>query len=400
MEILFVSHKYPPATGGMEKQNFELINGVAKEARVHKLVYRKGEENLLIFFWNLNRNILKILKQYPGIQIIHFNDGLIASLALFHSGYKHLKRVVTLHGLDVVFPLPYFQKNIFCRFNEYDHIIAVSSATAAAAIERGIDRNKVTVIRNGVDPHISKITYPSFKELLPYYPNLNPYKKYMITLGRPVKRKGFSWLLKEVVPQMPEDFQLLMVGPFQRKTRFLEKLLHLLPKKAYHLITLFLGYPSDEKEIRRLLTIPDINNRVQHLGKVPFSHLQTLLSNATAFLMPNIQVHGDMEGFGLVCLEASLSGTLVIAASIEGITDAIQHKKNGILLPSGDSAIWIRQLKETMDLSDDYRKFAKVYQSYSLENYSWELMSKEYLKVFKALTYRKSPLKLIHSKEF
>ena len=24
-EILFVSHKYPPATGGMEKQSYELI---------------------------------------------------------------------------------------------------------------------------------------------------------------------------------------------------------------------------------------------------------------------------------------------------------------------------------------------------------------------------------------
>jgi len=399
MEILFVSHKYPPATGGMEKQSYELINTVAKYANVHLLVYKKGEESLLKFFWNLNSNILKMLKQHPGIQLIHFNDGLIASIALFHSKYKHIKRVVTIHGLDIVFPWHYFQKKILPRFNEYDHIIAVSSATAMAAIQRGIAKNKITVIKNGVDCDIAKSHTIPLEQLLPYYPQLDPNKKYMVTLGRPVKRKGFSWLLKEVIPHLTEDFQLLMIGPFQKKASFLEKFLRLLPKKAYHLITLFLGYPSDEREIRKLLQDSNIKNKVQHLGKVPFPHLQSLLSNATAFLMPNIHVPGDMEGFGLVCLEASLSGTLVVASAIEGITDAAQHKKNAILLPSSDSDAWINQIEEILAFSDDYKELAKSYQKFSMENYSWEIMGLSYLKTFQELTYRKSPLKLVHSKE-
>ncbi|MDR1601380.1 MAG: glycosyltransferase [Tannerella sp.] len=52
-----------------------------------------------------------------------------------------------------------------------------------------------------------------------------------------------------------------------------------------------------------------------------------------AFLMPNIPVEGDMEGFGLVCLEASACGTLVFAADIDGIPDAVRNGKNGFLLP-------------------------------------------------------------------
>jgi len=401
MEILFVSHKYPPATGGMEKQSFELINNLSKhpQVQIHMLVYRKGEESLLKFFWNLNSNILRTLELHPNIQLIHFNDGLIASLALFHSGYKHLKRVVTLHGLDVVFPLRYFQKKILPRCNEYDHIITVSSATAKAAIRRGISEDKITVIKNGVDHDIAKSRPAPLEQIKHYYPQIDLNKKYMVTLGRPVKRKGFAWLLREVVPQMPSDFQLLMIGPFNQKASFTEKTLRLLPKKIFHLVTLFLGYPSDESEIRKLLQDPIIDSRVKHLGKVPFHHLQSLLGHASAFLMPNIQVPGDMEGFGLVCLEASVAGTLVLASSLEGITDAVQHQKNGILLPSNDSDRWVDQLNAVLDNTDGYQVLAKSYQAFSLEHYGWEIMASSYLQTFRQLTYKKSSLKLLHSKE-
>lgn len=402
MEILFVSHKYPPATGGMEKQSFELINAFCNnpQAQVHMLVYQKDQESLLSFFWNLNSNILKIIHANPNIQLIHFNDGLIASLALFHSGYKHLKRVVTIHGLDVVFPWKYFQKKILTRFNEYDHIIAVSSATANAAIQRGIAQHKITVIKNGVDHDIAHAEPIPLEEIKSYYPQVDFNKKFMLTLGRPVKRKGFSWLLKEVVPTLTDDFQLLMIGPFNQKASRIEKILLILPKGAYHLITLFLGYPSDEREIRKLLQQKNINSRVKHLGKIPFPHLQSLLAHANTFLMPNIHVNGDMEGFGLVCLEASLAGTIVIASAMEGITDAIQYEKNGILLPSQNPRAWKKQINEILADPEKYQLLAKSYQKFSLENYSWEIMASQYFKTFQNITYGKPSLKVVHSKTY
>lgn len=49
-----------------------------------------------------------------------------------------------------------------------------------------------------------------------------------------------------------------------------------------------------------------------------------------------------MEGFGLVCLEACQAGTLVLAADIDGIPQAIQHQKNGLLLSPQDADAWIQ----------------------------------------------------------
>lgn len=384
-EILFVSHKHPPGTGGMEKQNYELVEGIAKYTKIHRLVFQKDKESLLMFFWQLNRSILRILNENPNIQIVHFNDGLIAAIALRHKGYQNLKRVVTLHGLDVVFPWPYFQKKILPKFNMYDQIIAVSHATAIEAINRGIAPEKVTVIANGVDHQIAEIPPQSLEELQNRYPSIKSKGSFMITLGRPVQRKGFSWLLDQVVREMPNEFQLLMIGPYNAKSSWLEKLLNLLPKRIYQMLTLFLGYPSDEKNIRKLLKDPDIGSKVEHLGKIPFDDLRSFLVHSSSFLMPNIQVPGDMEGFGLVCLEASLAGTLVLASATEGITDAIIDKKNGILVQSGDKEAWKSIMTKVYNNPSEFQDDKKKYQSYSKQHYSWEKMSASYWNVFQNL---------------
>ncbi|MEI2273860.1 glycosyltransferase family 4 protein [Sphingobacterium sp. ML3W] len=368
IEILFISHKYPPAVGGMEKQSFELINNAALYLKVHTIVY-DNEESILTFFFRLNQRILSKIKDNPGIRLLHFNDGLIAALASFHKGYDHLKKVVTLHGLDIVFPFPYFQRKVIPRFNTFDQVIAVSQATAEAAQSRGIDSSRISVIPNGVDP-VASISMQEDDKFPPYF----------ITLGRPVKRKGFSWLMQQVIPALQGNFKLLMVGPFDQRPTLKERLLNLLPAKLYHLSTLFLGHPTDQQEMRRLLKV--YPEKIQHLGKVPFAQLKHLLANAQAFLMPNIHVPGDMEGFGLVCLEASSAGTIVVASELEGITSAITHNHNGLLLTSQDIDTWIGQLQSILDNPDYYQNLGQQFKNNTSADFSWDIMARSYCHTF------------------
>jgi len=368
IEILFISHKYPPAVGGMEKQSFELINNAALYLKVHTIVY-DNEESILTFFFRLNQRILSKIKDNPGIRLLHFNDGLIAALASFHKGYDHLKKVVTLHGLDIVFPFPYIQRKVIPRFNTFDQVIAVSQATAEAAQSRGIDSSRISVIPNGVDP-VASISMQEDDKFPPYF----------ITLGRPVKRKGFSWLMQQVIPALQGNFKLLMVGPFDQRPTLKERLLNLLPAKLYHLSTLFLGHPTDQQEMRRLLKV--YPEKIQHLGKVPFAQLKHLLANAQAFLMPNIHVPGDMEGFGLVCLEASSAGTIVVASELEGITSAITHNHNGLLLTSQDIDTWIGQLQSILDNPDYYQNLGQQFKNNTSADFSWDIMARSYCHTF------------------
>jgi len=378
MVILFVSHKYPPTTGGMERQSFELIEGMKRLSKVHALVYQPGESRAK-FFWMLHKRIKRILKENPDINTIHFNDGLIAAFSMLHGKYRWVKRTVTLHGLDVVFPSYLYQRYIFPRFSRFDLIITVSKATANACQSRGIPMEKIVVINNGVDEGLVN-TLPR-KEvdrlLLERYGVQSKRKKILLTIGRPVKRKGFSWFIEYVLPLLHRDFILLMIGPLsRRKSR--GSGFHLLPKLLRRKLELFLGTPDDEYPIEKLIET-ERSGRVHRLGKLDKDEIQAILGVADAFIMPNIEVEGDMEGFGLVCLEASLCSTRVFASASGGISDAVIDGKNGILLPPGDATSWAEHLNRLMHDPDSIPLNRDEISSFTREHFSWKKMCAEYL---------------------
>lgn len=371
--------------GGMEKQSFELINGMKALAKVHSIVY-DGTGSRFHFFRTLNRQILRKIESHPGISIIHYNDGLLAAFSLLHRGYGHIKRTATFHGLDVVFPSSFYQKLIIPKFNSFERIIAVSRATAQACIERGIQAAKVVVINNGVDdPLPSNLSREQLDKLLLERYGLNALnRKILICMGRAVKRKGFSWFIKEVMPAMPEDVFLLMVGPLSRQKRD-PWYIRYTPRFVRQKLELFLGYPSDESHIDELIARPEFHKQIIRLGTLPENEVQALFVHSEAFIMPNIEVKGDMEGFGLVCLEAAICGAHVLASASGGIIDAIIHQKNGELIESGNAGAWIEKLLAILNRPADAKLTATDISDFTRSNFTWSKMCAGYAKEFQLL---------------
>jgi phosphatidylinositol alpha-1,6-mannosyltransferase len=289
--------------------------------------------------------------------------------------------------LDVVFPNATFQRKILPRFNHFQSIIAVSQATAQACIQRGFDPEKITVIPNGVDHDIAQFepTAPGRQAFLEKYKAVLTGKRTLLLMGRPVLRKGFSWFLKTVFPKLPADYQVVIIGPFRKKRPFSAYLMDFLPVGFRKQLELMFGMPSDEDSLRKLLQQPELEGRVWHLGRLPFADILQIMSASNAFVMPNIPVAGDMEGFGLVCLEANLRGLPVFASDLEGITDAIQHEKNGWLIPSQDPAAWLKALEVLQQDPDFVQAFGLKARQYVLGNFGWEKMVAAYYAHFERL---------------
>ena len=346
MAVLFITHKYPPAVGGMEKQSFELIHGFT-ESYQNYAIYFDGKEHIIRFFLKLRKRVHKILQLHPEINIIHLNDGLMGAFFYLLRIKKYGRKLaITFHGLDVVFPLSLYQKYILPKLHTFDVFICVSQATKDACLKRGFASDKIFVVPNGVN--IPETTAENNQEK-----QKNTLSKLglnmdtdiiLLSIGRPVRRKGFSWFAREVMPLLDDRFKFVHIG----NTGVQESsLLKWLPKKIIKLNDLFTGRPNDAAA----LTEAAIHNKnVILAGKVSDEVKDSCIASATFMLMPNIKDAGDMEGFGLVALEASVQGKTVLASGIEGITDAVHDNKNGYLLPSGDARrflttrlLWISQ---------------------------------------------------------
>jgi len=118
--------------------------------------------------------------------------------------------------------------------------------------------------------------------------------------------------------------------------------------------------------------------------------LKMLYNASDLFIMPNIPVEGDMEGLGLVALEANSAALPVIASKLEGIKDAVKDGKNGFLVEPYDIQRFINVIVPL--LKDDGRreKIGKDAQKYTLENYSCEKIARDYHREFKKIVKERS----------
>jgi len=116
--------------------------------------------------------------------------------------------------------------------------------------------------------------------------------------------------------------------------------------------------------------------------------LEIAYSAADLFIMPNVKVEGDMEGFGVVLLEANIRNTPAIATDIEGIKDVISPGKNGYRIPEGDAPGFARKVDEVLQTELDTLSISS--RSFVEHQFSWEKVSKDYIKYLS--TFLKPPL--------
>lgn len=350
MRVLFISRKYPPAVGGMETQAFGLLSAFPGEKETILL----GRSQLHLF-WFIPYALVRGLVLGRRCDLIHLCDGLLAPVGLVLKLLLRKPVTVTVHGLDVVYPNWIFQTvNVRC-LRCLDFFMPVSQSTGDEMLRRGFSAEKMRVIPNGVDPHRlpPSLSRSYFEEWI-----RPEHRRVMMTVGRLVKRKGVVWFIENVLYRLPDDVLYLVVGE-----------------------------GSERKAIEQAIARHCIEHRVKLLGRVSDEKLATLYHFADVFVMPNIVVPGDREGFGLVPLEAAVSGLPVVASRVEGIPDAIHDGQNGFLVAEKDASAFVDRILFILHHSEPQVLKEQV-KEYSLAHCTWKRHIRQYEEVFDRLLLR------------
>lgn len=93
----------------------------------------------------------------------------------------------------------------------------------------------------------------------------------------------------------------------------------------YHIIGDGTGRPALEK----LASDLGVSHRVRFLGRLSREELRAAYASASLFVLAPRPTPGDVEGFGLVYLEAAASGTPSLGTRFGGTTDAIAEGESG-----------------------------------------------------------------------
>lgn len=284
--------------------------------------------------------------------VILFSSMVTGSLAYFTRSRIKTPMVSISHGHDVTLDVGIYQWLIKKVFRSLDGVISVSSATRQECLNRGLAEEKSKVLPNGFDVRDLKTIYKR-AEAKAFLEQEFDFKlgnrKLLLTVGRLIKRKGHAWFIREVLPLVKSDVVYLIIGD-----------------------------GGENANIRNAIEQADMQDKVMFVGRQPDEVLDRAYSAADIFIMPNIKVKGDMEGFGVVLLEANVRNTPAIASDIEGIRDVITQGKNGYRIAEGDSNGFAAKIDEV--ISGELETLSESSRSFVEHQFSWEKVSKDYIK--------------------
>jgi len=145
-----------------------------------------------------------------------------------------------------------------------------------------------------------------------------------------------------------------------------------MPKIKNDFIYLISGDGPERENIKKTIKKNKLENCVIMLGRTNVETLKLLYNASDLFILPNIHIEGNMEGFGIVVLEAGSCGLPVIASDIEGIKDAVINGKTGWLVESENSEAFIKKIESS---SFDPKSIQKIVRY----NFNWTKIAQQYL---------------------
>ena len=168
--------------------------------------------------------------------------------------------------------------------------------------------------------------------------------------------------------------RLLFVGRLvERKgVHVLLDALALLPEEPPISLEIIGDGPEREPLERRARSL-GIQERVRFHGYVARETLEERLHACDALALPAVtDSKGDVEGLGVVLLEAMSFGKPVIASMAGGITDIVRPGENGILVPPGDAAALAAALEGFARDPRGVRRLGAAARRDVGERFSWE----------------------------
>jgi glycosyltransferase involved in cell wall biosynthesis len=361
MKVLFISRAYPPIIGGIENQNYAISKWLCNVMEVKTIANRGGKKKLLSFF---PRALHRALHEAKEHDIILLGDGVLAPIGWILRHMTGKPVVSVIHGLDITYPLWLYQKLWVGFFlKKLDRLVAVSRHTRDTAIEYGLSPEKISLIPNGVeDPEDIGIHYVRM-DLADYLGEDIGEKKILVTIGRLTKRKGIAWFAEFVLPKLPENFIYIVAGS-----------------------------GTEKSDILAAAQRAGVTDRLKLLGTIPEEIKVMLHRTADLFIQPNIPVPGDMEGFGIAVIEATLAGLPAIVSKLEGLQDALIDGQNGVFVTPEDADGFAEAILTILKDENAYRLFRLNATKTTEEHFHWNAISKLYGQLLeKAVTAQNTP---------
>lgn len=361
--VLLLSELFPPAVGGsavllggiysrLGSQVAVLTHGDSREVEQHGPfeIHRRG---LTRQDWSLRDPVVSLhylqlayqVRRLSSRQgIVHcaraLPEGLAALMSRAMGGPPY---VCWAHGEDLTSAAQSREYTLLTKlvYRGAAAALANSNNTATLLSELGVPDEKVHVVHPAVDADR-------------FHPKVD---------GREIRKRYAG----------PDDILLLSVGRLQKRKgqdvaiQAVAALRDELPNLRY----VIAGDGHERERLEALVTELGVGKQVFFAGVVPESELTAYYAASDIFLLPNRVHEGDIEGFGIVFLEAAASGKPVIGGNSGGVPEAVERDVTGLLVDGSVDEV-VKAIRRLATSESQRQRFGLAGRVRALGLFSWQ----------------------------
>lgn len=379
-KVLLLSEIFPPKTGGSGRWFWEIYSrlsanqvvvaaGNDSSADKFDLTHDMNVVRLPLTMWQWGVTNWQALKQYwstvRAIRNLARNEGVGAVhcgrclpegwMAYLLKKWQKIPYVSYVHGEDVEAAAMSRELSWMVRrvFKNADYLIANSHNTASILTETwDVPASHIRVVHPGVDTRL-----------------FNPIER---NAG---VRKRLGWRDRTVV---------LTVGRLQKRKghdvmiRALNEIRSAIPDVLYAIV----GQGDEREYLECLAKTEGVEDHVLFHGEVDDRTMSQCYQQCDLFALPNRQVGRDIEGFGMVLLEAQASGRPVLAGKSGGTSETMRIPETGVVVPCERPETLSETVVELLLDQQRLDAMGSAGRDWVVERFDWEALGDQAASMF------------------
>jgi phosphatidylinositol alpha-1,6-mannosyltransferase len=386
LKALLIAYDYRPKLGGVATCGYNLSKALKGNEHVEVKVVAPITSGSLEFDKNSGIDTIRvrlpdiallsipffsyqifkqIKKEKPDVLInmLWMPEGISSFFLGFFLSFWNIKLCIVAHGVEIIESSSTLRKRIRSLLSPLkkavlrraDQIFSVSNFTGnILRNELKINSKKVCIVYNGVDSSYFE-KRAKRKDLIDKF-NLSDEQVIFSTITRLNENKGIDSAILALSKVKHLDFKYL-VG----------------------------GMGPDKERLTGLIKDNELENKVLLCGKIREEDLVDFynLSDVNILLSRYDKETPNVEGFGLVFLEAAACGVTSLAGDSGGIRDAVKDMDTGIVVDPVDIDKISEKLRELIENKELRSSLSDSAYRWAREEMSWNDMALRILKNLK-----------------
>lgn len=376
MKLLFLAWNYPPAQGGIEYVAQHVVSGLRSLGDSVRVIARYGEgvENEvdvlrpsapgLLRYWGFSLKAALSIPRDQRPEMLVCPGIVDAPVAWVVSRLWRRPYVVFAHGSDLVHLGCFYRCVSRLLFRQAARVCANSAFTRDRLLDAGVPLERIRIIHPGVQA--SAFAEYTQEERAAIRKKLGVEgRQVILSVGRLIRRKGVLFFIEEVLPELIQDCPNVLYVVIGGDAA--DSLVH---------------HESMKELIERRVVEKGLEKHVRMMGSVDDETLIAMHHAADVFVMPVLDMDGDVEGFGIVLLEASLAQTPLVAAEVGGVPEAVGQGFAGVIVKPGKPSVFSREVRRYLQDPLRARRAGAVGRDRVLKQFDWPVIVRQYRDFF------------------